>query len=293
VERWLGLYPTGPANDVFVIAGLLDTPTSERCRSRQTISRAARIQIHFGISPSACWICLQKTISFRFLTASQNFRSRGGKRRSRQIRERSLDNAAATFWRRPSREQFPNQLSAEEQQRVAIARALATTRGSCSQDERRRLDSERGRQVMGMFRDGDAEGVAVCVVTPSLALTSISTALLKYRTAAYPWCCCSARRPAEERNSLEWVPGGFGTTPRTKRISHRGRWPGGRIRTSTAIINAYSLVSPSMLGWYPKFLHKPAGSPCLPDCDRQLPMKELALLVRDLQRPRPLVYCQT
>lgn len=68
------------------------------------------------------------------------------------------------------RNSFPQQLSGGEQQRVAIARALANEPSVILADEPTgTLDSQRGRQVIELFRQlADARNIAVCVVTHDL-----------------------------------------------------------------------------------------------------------------------------
>lgn len=110
----------------------------------------------------------QRSNLIPFLSAEENVRlvldldqvpRREAARRAREVME-SLGVAERA-------DHFPTQLSGGQQQRVAIARALVHEPSLILADEpTASIDKERGRQVMGLFRNAARErGAAVLIVT--------------------------------------------------------------------------------------------------------------------------------
>ncbi|HWX06828.1 MAG TPA: ATP-binding cassette domain-containing protein, partial [Bradyrhizobium sp.] len=143
----------------------------------------------------------QKPNLIPFLTAAQNVQIalavNGAAGKSAKDRSRTLLQHFGVDHRANN---FPNQLSGGEQQRVSIARALANTPRLLLADEpTASLDSERGRQVMGMFRElADRERVAVCVVTHDPRTHEHFDRVIEINDGRVsPGGAGSARRPAE------------------------------------------------------------------------------------------------
>jgi putative ABC transport system ATP-binding protein len=163
--------PSGSGKTTFLmIAGLLDSPSNGSVLFRGIVVSKPGIELnhlrefrrqYFGF-------VFQKPNLIPFLTAAQNVEI-----------ALQINGAGKTFAAQRARfllEQFgmgaradnlPKQLSGGEQQRVAIARALANSPELIFADEpTANLDSERGRQIMEMFRRlADLERVSICVVT--------------------------------------------------------------------------------------------------------------------------------
>jgi putative ABC transport system ATP-binding protein len=201
--------PSGSGKTTFLlIAGLLDTPTSGAVSFRgQTISRAdTRPNTLRDFRRQHVGFVFQKPNLIPFLTAAQNVQialavngaaGKAAKDRSIALLQHfGVDHRANNF---------PNQLSGGEQQRVAIARALANTPRLLLADEpTASLDSERGRQVMGMFRElADREGVAVCVVTHDPRTHEHFDRIVEIQDGRVtPGAAGPARRPAERTGAF-------------------------------------------------------------------------------------------
>jgi putative ABC transport system ATP-binding protein len=165
------LGPSGAGKSTLLTAiGLINPPTSgnvlingrlvmENSRAKVDLTEFRRNHIGF---------VFQKSNLIPFLSAMDNVqvaleinRWPGGKARSRALELLEYLNMAD----RPAN--FPSMLSGGQQQRVAVARALANRPSLILADEpTAALDSQRGRQVMELFRKVAREQKgAVIVVT--------------------------------------------------------------------------------------------------------------------------------
>lgn len=165
------LGPSGSGKSTFLTAvGLINPPTSgsvwiggqliQEGPRAQTDLRAFRRQ-HMGF-------VFQKSNLIPFLRARENVQvalelnglsSREARRRAMQL----LDELGVG----DRSEHFPSELSGGQQQRVAVARAIANQPDLILADEpTAALDSQRGRQVMELFRQiAHERGSAAIVVT--------------------------------------------------------------------------------------------------------------------------------
>ena len=75
---------------------------------------------------------------------------------------------------------FPNQLSGGQQQRVAIARAMATHPTILLADEPTgALDQTTGKQVMALFRELNAEGNTIIMITHDVNIARNATRIVR------------------------------------------------------------------------------------------------------------------
>ena len=165
------LGPSGSGKSTLLtILGLINDPDSGTLRigGREVISDGALVADATPIRRRNLGFVFQRSNLIPFLNAEDNVRivleldgvPRGpARRRTRAILE-ELDVADRA---RPR----PAQLSGGQQQRIAIARALVHEPALLLADEpTAALDSQRGRQVMSLFRAAAEErGAAVLVVT--------------------------------------------------------------------------------------------------------------------------------
>ncbi len=165
------LGPSGSGKSTLLtILGLINDPDGGTLRigGRDVISDGALVADATPIRRRNLGFVFQRSNLIPFLNAEDNVRivleldgvPRGpARRRTRAILE-ELDVAdRARHW--------PAQLSGGQQQRIAIARALVHEPALLLADEpTAALDSQRGRQVMSLFRAAAVErGAAVLVVT--------------------------------------------------------------------------------------------------------------------------------
>jgi putative ABC transport system ATP-binding protein len=75
---------------------------------------------------------------------------------------------------------YPNQLSGGQQQRVAIARALSTNPTILLADEPTgALDQTTGKQVMKLFRELNAEGHTIIMITHDVSIAQNATRIVR------------------------------------------------------------------------------------------------------------------
>ena len=75
---------------------------------------------------------------------------------------------------------YPNQLSGGQQQRVAIARAIATDPTILLADEPTgALDQKTGRQVMELFRELNAEGRTIIMITHDVHIAAYASRIVR------------------------------------------------------------------------------------------------------------------
>ena len=165
------LGPSGSGKSTMMnIIGCLDTPTSGKYILRgRTIGDLdqrvlARIRSHeigfvfqsFQLLPR---LTAQKNVELPMIYAGISPKERA--KRARMMLERvGLSDRMG---------HYPNQLSGGQQQRVAIARALSTNPTLLLADEPTgALDQATGRQVMELFRELNAEGRTIVMITHDL-----------------------------------------------------------------------------------------------------------------------------
>ena len=162
------LGPSGSGKSTLMnIIGCLDVPTSGqytlrgRAVDELTETELARIrseEIGFVFQNSQLLprLTAQKNVELPLIYAGVGPRDR--RRRARELLERvGLSDRM---------EHYPNQLSGGQQQRVAIARALAGNPALLLADEPTgALDQKTGKQVMALFRELNAEGRTIVMIT--------------------------------------------------------------------------------------------------------------------------------
>ena len=165
------LGPSGSGKSTLLtILGLINRPDSGwlRIGGDEVIRDGALVGNANLIRRRNLGFVFQRSNLIPFLNAEENVRlvleldqvpRRETTRRAREVME-SLGVAERA-------EHFPTQLSGGQQQRVAIARALVHEPSLILADEpTASIDKERGRQVMGLFRQAARErGAAVLIVT--------------------------------------------------------------------------------------------------------------------------------
>jgi putative ABC transport system ATP-binding protein len=163
--------PSGSGKTTFLmIAGLVDVPSTGRVLFKEQVIATPSTELgnlrtfrrnHIGF-------VFQRSNLIPFMTAVENVQV------AMQLNGVSNRVANDHAWHLLHQlkvdhrgDAMPQQLSGGEQQRVAIARALANRPALLFADEPTgALDSERGREVMALFRElADTDGVAICVVT--------------------------------------------------------------------------------------------------------------------------------
>ncbi|MBE7504741.1 MAG: ABC transporter ATP-binding protein [Planctomycetia bacterium] len=165
------LGPSGAGKSTFLLcAGLINLPT----RGRVTIGGKPVVDSTGAVADLRRFrrenigFIFQKSNLIPFLNAVENVQIVGELigRTPAAARRRAMQllNALGVGARALNR---PTQLSGGEQQRVTVARALANQPSLILADEpTAALDSKRGRQVMGLFRDvAHQHGTGVIVVT--------------------------------------------------------------------------------------------------------------------------------
>ncbi len=165
------LGPSGSGKSTLLgIVGLINAPTrGEVMLDGTPVYRDARALVDVRrYRRERIGFVFQKSNLIPFLSARENVQvaleiagasGRNARRRSMELLE--------TLGLSDRAHHLPRALSGGQQQRVAIARALANRPSLMLADEpTAALDSERGRQVMGLFRDlGHQQGAGVLVVT--------------------------------------------------------------------------------------------------------------------------------
>lgn len=165
------LGPSGSGKSTLLgIVGLINTPTrGDVILDGTPVYRGPRVLVDVRrYRRERIGFVFQKSNLIPFLTARENVQvaleiAGGSGRASRRCALELLE----TLGLEDRAHHLPKALSGGQQQRVAIARALANQPSLLLADEpTAALDSERGRQVMELFRDlGHRHGAGVLVVT--------------------------------------------------------------------------------------------------------------------------------
>lgn len=165
------LGPSGAGKSTFLLCvGLINLPTRGRVAigGRDVIDGARALGDLRRFRRENIGFVFQKSNLIPFLNAAENVQIVGELigRPSAVARHRAMELLEALGVGARARN-MPTQLSGGEQQRVTIARALANQPNLILADEpTASLDSNRGRQVMELFRDvAHQHGTGIIVVT--------------------------------------------------------------------------------------------------------------------------------
>ena len=169
------LGPSGSGKSTLMnIIGCLDTPTSGSYLLHGAVTedlsevelatiRSKEIGFIFQNSQLLPRLTAQKNVEMPLIYAGVPLKERR-KRASEMLERVGLGDRM---------NHFPNQLSGGQQQRVAIARALVGNPSILLADEPTgALDQQTGKQVMGLFRELNAEGRTIIMITHDMHIAA-------------------------------------------------------------------------------------------------------------------------
>ena len=165
--------PSGSGKSTLLqLLGLVDSPTAGDVRVRGTVAQGLGGEQRAALRLQTLGFVFQAFNLLQMLTARQNVEIAltlaGLPRRKRRSRAEELLAAVGLSERLEHR---PMQLSGGERQRVAIARALANEPDVILADEPTgNLDSQTGREIVGLLEDLNRAGQTIVMVTHNLEI---------------------------------------------------------------------------------------------------------------------------
>lgn len=176
------LGPSGSGKSTLMnIIGCLDTPTEGHyVLSGRDVSQLDETELSHIRSKEIGFI-FQSFQLLQRLTAWENVElpliyAGYSTAERREIAERMLERVGLEN----KKYHYPNQLSGGQQQRVAIARALSTNPTILLADEPTgALDQKTGQQVMQLFRELNAEGRTIIMITHDINIAKNATRVVK------------------------------------------------------------------------------------------------------------------
>ena len=165
--------PSGSGKSTLLqLLGLVDSPTAGEVRVRNRVAQDLGREQRAALRLRTLGFVFQAFNLLQMLTARQNVEIAlalaGFSRRKRRQRAEELLTAVGLAERFEHR---PLQLSGGERQRVAIARALANKPDLILADEPTgNLDSQTGREIVGLLEDLNRAGQTIVMVTHNLEI---------------------------------------------------------------------------------------------------------------------------